>query len=83
MTDADFKTFSIKHGKSDGVINIDDEHAWGMVGEKTVFDVKRDDIRFCTRTNKGTVVINRESEEVMKTMSIRSKHAGAILDALL
>ena len=83
MTDENLKTFTFKHEKSDGVLNVDGEHVWGMVGEKTVFDIKRDDIRFCTRANKGTLVINREHDGVMKTMSIRSKHAGAILDALL
>lgn len=78
----DAKTFSVKHEKSDGLLNIDDERVWCVVGDKTVFDIPRASIRFCALGSKNTVVVNRENDGVMKTLPIRSKHASAILDAL-
>ena len=82
--DNDAKTFSVKYEKkSSGLLNIDKERMWCVVGDKTVYDIPRDSIRFCTIGRKGVVVVNRESDGLMKTLSIVSKHAGAIRDALL
>ena len=85
IEDDNVKTFSVKHGKSDGLLNIDDEHLWCMIGDKTVYDISRVSIRFCTLGRKGMLIINRESDDgiTIKTLSIRSKYAGAIRDALL
>ena len=79
----DAKTFSVKHEKSDGLLNIDSEHVWCVVGDDTVYDIPRSSIRFCAITRKGVLVINRENGNVMNTLSISSKHTGAIRDVLL
>ena len=81
--DGDAKTFSVRHEKSDGLLNIDKEHVWCNVGDKTVYDIQINSIRFCAVGRKGVVVINRESEGVMTTLSIYSKHASAVRDVLL
>ncbi len=76
------KTFTVKHEKSDGILNIDDTRVWCVVGSETVFAIQRKYMRFYAMVDKNTIVINREDGGVMKTMSIHSKHAGAILGAL-
>ena len=85
IEDDNVKTFSVKHGKSDGLLSVDDEHIWCIVGDETIYDIARTSIRFCTLGRKETLIINRESNDgtIVKTLSIRSKYAGAIRDLLL
>ena len=82
-TDENVKTFAVKHNKSDGLLNIDDNHIWCVVGEDVVYDIQRSSVRFCALGRKGVLVINRENDGVMNTLSISSKHTSAIRDLLL